>query len=78
LHTGRSRNDQVATVFRLWLRGVIDRIGGLMNDLRGALIDLAEQNADTILPGFTNLQVAQPLTFGHHLIAYVEMFSRDA
>ncbi|WP_243753684.1 lyase family protein, partial [Burkholderia pseudomallei] len=58
LHTGRSRNDQVATDIRLWLRGEIDRIGGLLNDLRGALIDLAEQNADTILPGFTHLQVA--------------------
>ncbi|KVT96947.1 argininosuccinate lyase [Burkholderia ubonensis] len=78
LHTGRSRNDQVATDIRLWLRGEIDRIGGLLGDLRGALIDLAERNADTIMPGFTHLQVAQPVTFGHHLLAYVEMFSRDA
>jgi argininosuccinate lyase len=78
LHTGRSRNDQVATDIRLWLRGEIDRIGALLNDLRGALLDLAEQNADTIMPGFTHLQVAQPVTFGHHLLAYVEMFTRDA
>ncbi|AOJ76216.1 argininosuccinate lyase [Burkholderia ubonensis] len=78
LHTGRSRNDQVATDIRLWLRGEIDRIGGLLGDLRGALIDLAERNAGTIMPGFTHLQVAQPVTFGHHLLAYVEMFSRDA
>lgn len=78
LHTGRSRNDQVATDIRLWLRGEIDRIVGLLGDLRGALLDLAEQHAATIMPGFTHLQVAQPVTFGHHLLAYVEMFSRDA
>jgi len=78
LHTGRSRNDQVATDIRLWLRGEIDRIGALLTDLRRALLDLAEQHADTIMPGFTHLQVAQPVTFGHHLLAYVEMFSRDA
>jgi argininosuccinate lyase len=78
LHTGRSRNDQVATDIRLWLRGEIDRIVGLLKDLRSALIDLAEQNAETIMPGFTHLQVAQPVTFGHHLLAYVEMFTRDA
>ncbi|MEJ0004104.1 MAG: argininosuccinate lyase [Pararobbsia sp.] len=78
LHTGRSRNDQVATDIRLWLRGEIDRIGTLLGALRGALLDLAERHADTILPGFTHLQVAQPVTFGHHLLAYFEMFSRDA
>ncbi|MCW7538659.1 argininosuccinate lyase [Aquabacterium sp. A7-Y] len=78
LHTGRSRNDQVATDVRLWLRGEIDLIGGLLADLQAALLDLAEKNADVILPGFTHLQVAQPVSFGHHMLAYVEMFSRDA
>ena len=78
LHTGRSRNDQVATDIRLWLRAQIDAIDVLLGDLRGALLDLADQHAATILPGFTHLQVAQPVTFGHHLLAYVEMFSRDA
>jgi argininosuccinate lyase len=78
LHTGRSRNDQVATDIRLYLRGVIDDISGLLRELRLALVDLAEQHADTILPGFTHMQVAQPITFGHHLLAYVEMFGRDA
>ncbi|MGI4815263.1 MAG: argininosuccinate lyase [Janthinobacterium lividum] len=78
LHTGRSRNDQVATDIRLWLRGEIDRIGTLLVDLRRALLDMAEQHADTVMPGFTHLQVAQPVTFGHHLLAYVEMFERDA
>src|ERR1700741_2345746 len=77
LHTGRSRNDQVATDIRLWLRGEIDRIGGLLTELRTAVINIAETNAATIMPGFTHLQVAQPVTFGHHLLAYVEMFSRD-
>jgi argininosuccinate lyase len=77
LHTGRSRNDQVATDIRLWLRAEIDRIVGLLIDLRRALIDMAEQHAATIMPGFTHLQVAQPVTFGHHLLAYVEMFTRD-
>ncbi len=77
LHTGRSRNDQVATDVRLWLRGEIDLIGGLLADLQRALLDVAEKNADAILPGFTHLQVAQPISFGHHLLAYVEMFSRD-
>ncbi len=77
LHTGRSRNDQVATDIRLWLRGEIDRIGELLDELRRALLALAEQHADTIMPGFTHLQVAQPVTFGHHLLAYVEMFTRD-
>ncbi|MDY7579472.1 argininosuccinate lyase [Herbaspirillum sp. RTI4] len=78
LHTGRSRNDQVATDIRLYLRGAIDDILGLLRDLRLALLDLAEQHSDTILPGFTHMQVAQPITFGHHILAYVEMFSRDA
>src|SRR5690606_18715818 len=78
LHTGRSRNDQVATDIRLYLRGEIDNIVGLLRELRLALLDLAEQHADTILPGFTHLQVAQPITFGHHMLAYVEMFGRDA
>ena len=78
LHTGRSRNDQVATDVRLWLRGEIDLIGGLLTDLQKALVEIAEQNAEVILPGFTHLQVAQPVSFGHHMLAYVEMFSRDA
>ena len=77
LHTGRSRNDQVATDVRLWLRGEIDLIAGLLVDLQRALVDLADKNADVILPGFTHLQVAQPVSFGHHMLAYVEMFSRD-
>jgi argininosuccinate lyase len=78
LHTGRSRNDQVATDIRLWLRSAIDDISGLLKDLQTALLDLAQANADTILPGFTHMQVAQPVTFGHHMLAYVEMFARDA
>ena len=78
LHTGRSRNDQVATDVRLWLRGEIDLISNLLNDLQKALVTVAEQNVDVILPGFTHLQVAQPVSFGHHMLAYVEMFARDA
>ncbi len=78
LHTGRSRNDQVATDVRLWLRGEIDLLAGLLADLQTALLDVAEKNVEVILPGFTHLQVAQPVSFGHHLLAYVEMFSRDA
>ena len=78
LHTGRSRNDQVATDVRLWLRSEIDLIDGLLTDLQKSLVDVAEQHVETILPGFTHLQVAQPVSFGHHLLAYVEMFSRDA
>ncbi|CAH0348641.1 argininosuccinate lyase [Aquabacterium sp. CECT 9606] len=78
LHTGRSRNDQVATDVRLWLRGEVDEIGVLLTELQKALVAVAEQNAETILPGFTHLQVAQPVAFGHHLLAYVEMFARDA
>jgi len=78
LHTGRSRNDQVATDVRLWLRDEIDGLSALLAELQRALVDLAEKNAEVILPGFTHLQVAQPVSFGHHLLAYVEMFSRDA
>jgi argininosuccinate lyase len=78
LHTGRSRNDQVATDVRLWLVSEIDLIVGLLNDLQKSLIEVAEQNVDVILPGFTHLQVAQPVSFAHHLLAYVEMFERDA
>ena len=77
LHTGRSRNDQVATDIRLYLRSAIDDITGLLKQLQLALLDLAERNSDTIMPGFTHMQVAQPVTFGHHMLAYVEMFSRD-
>ncbi|TCS34024.1 argininosuccinate lyase [Paucimonas lemoignei] len=78
LHTGRSRNDQVATDIRLYMRAAIDDITALLRGLQSALVDLAEKNADTILPGFTHMQVAQPVTFGHHMLAYVEMFGRDA
>jgi len=78
LHTGRSRNDQVATDVRLWLRGEIDLIAGLLTELQKALVEIADRHADVILPGFTHLQVAQPVSFGHHMLAYVEMFARDA
>ena len=78
LHTGRSRNDQVATDLRLWLREAIDGLVAGLAALRGAFIDLAEAHADTIMPGYTHLQVAQPVTFGHHLLAYEAMFARDA
>ena len=78
LHTGRSRNDQVATDLRLWLRGEIDAAAQRLRALRTALVDLAERHADTIMPGFTHLQVAQPVTFGHHLLAYEAMFARDS
>ena len=77
LHTGRSRNDQVATDIRLYLRDAIDDILALIKAFRLALVDLAEQEAETAMPGFTHLQVAQPVTFGHHLLAYVEMLGRD-
>ncbi|MEO8858800.1 MAG: argininosuccinate lyase [Burkholderiaceae bacterium] len=77
LHTGRSRNDQVATDVRLWLRGEIDLISALLDELQGALVAIADANTEVILPGFTHLQVAQPVTFGHHMLAYVEMFARD-
>ncbi|HWH74199.1 MAG TPA: argininosuccinate lyase [Methylibium sp.] len=78
LHTGRSRNDQVATDVRLWLRSEIDAIAALLTELQRALVGVADRHADVILPGFTHLQVAQPVSFGHHLLAYVEMFARDA
>ena len=78
LHTGRSRNDQVATDIRLWLRGAIDEIQAELTALRSGLLGLAEKHAETIMPGFTHLQVAQPITFGHHVMAYAEMFARDA
>ena len=78
LHTGRSRNDQVATDVRLWLRGEIDLINELLADLQKALVDIADKNVDVVMPGFTHLQVAQPVSFGHHMLAYVEMFARDA
>ena len=78
LHTGRSRNDQVATDVRLWLRDEIDAISALLVDLQRALVDVAAKHVDVILPGFTHLQVAQPVSFAHHLLAYVEMFARDA
>ena len=78
LHTGRSRNDQVAADVRLWLRGEIDRLQPLLADMQRALLDVAEPHAETVMPGFTHLQVAQPVSFAHHLLAYVEMFARDA
>ena len=78
LHTARSRNDQVATDIRLWLRGAIDGLQRQLAALRRAFIDLAERNAATIMPGFTHLQVAQPVTFGHHLLAYEAMLARDS
>ncbi len=78
LHTGRSRNDQVATDVRLWLRATVDDVIARIRKLQTAIVDLAEQHADTAMPGFTHLQVAQPVTFGHHLLAYFEMLQRDA
>jgi argininosuccinate lyase len=77
LHTGRSRNDQVALDVRLWTRDTVDRLEAMLCDLQEALIDRAEEYASTIMPGFTHLQTAQPITFGHHLLAYVEMVGRD-
>ncbi|MDO5639421.1 MAG: argininosuccinate lyase [Neisseria sp.] len=77
LHTGRSRNDQVATDIRLWLRDEITTIQALIQNLQTSLVDLAEANADVVMPGFTHLQVAQPVSFGHHMLAYVEMLGRD-
>ncbi|MDP2331544.1 MAG: argininosuccinate lyase [Reyranella sp.] len=77
LHTARSRNDQVALDVRLWVRDTIDRLEPMLRDLQAALIDRAEEYAGTIMPGFTHLQTAQPITFGHHLLAYVEMVGRD-
>ena len=78
LHTGRSRNDQVATDIRLYLRDQVDDILVEINRLQQALLDLAEKEASTILPGFTHLQAAQPVSFGHHMMAYFEMLTRDA
>jgi argininosuccinate lyase len=78
LHTGRSRNDQVATDVRLWLRTEIDGLLALLRELQAVLVERAEVNAEVVMPGFTHLQVAQPVTLGHHLLAYVEMFARDA
>ncbi|GMG85943.1 argininosuccinate lyase [Biformimicrobium ophioploci] len=77
LHTGRSRNDQVATDIRLWLRGQIDAIGAELTRLQSGLVELAAKESDTIMPGFTHLQAAQPVTFGHHLLAWNEMLQRD-
>jgi argininosuccinate lyase len=77
LHTARSRNDQVALDFKLWVRDTIDEIDGQLTDLQKALAAKAEKFAEAVMPGFTHLQSAQPVTFGHHLLAYVEMFSRD-
>ena len=77
LHTARSRNDQVATDFRLWVRDAIDGLDEGLRDLQSALIDQAEAHATTVMPGYTHLQAAQPVTFGHHVMAYVEMFGRD-
>ncbi len=78
LHTARSRNDQVATDVRLYLRASIDHILTLIRGLQKTVLDVADAHADTVMPGFTHLQVAQPVTFGHHLMAYFEMFARDA
>jgi len=77
LHTARSRNDQVATDFRLWVRDAIDRLDTDMQALQAALLDQAEAHAGSVMPGFTHLQTAQPVTLGHHLMAYVEMIGRD-
>jgi argininosuccinate lyase len=78
LHTARSRNDQVATDVRLYLRAAIDQVLALIKNLQRALLDLADEHAETVMPGYTHLQVAQPVTFGHHLLAYFEMLARDA
>src|SRR5262249_203668 len=77
LHTARSRNDQVATDFKLWVRDAIDEIDGILVDSQRALAQKALANAAPWMPGFTHLQTAQPVTFGHHLLAYVEMAARD-
>jgi argininosuccinate lyase len=77
LHTARSRNDQVALDLRLWVRGTLDGLDGGLRDMQAVLIGKAEDHADTVMPGFTHLQTAQPITLGHHLLAYVEMFGRD-
>ena len=77
LHTARSRNDQVATDFRLWVRDAVDEVDGRLRALQAALVAAAETHADAVMPGFTHLQVAQPVTLGHHLMAYYEMLKRD-
>jgi argininosuccinate lyase len=77
LHTARSRNDQVALDFRLWVKEELGRTEAALTRLITAFLDKAEQHADTVMPGFTHLQSAQPVTFGHHCMAYVEMFGRD-
>ena len=77
LHTARSRNDQVATDLRLWVRVAVERLDGAMRELQRALIDRAEAEVATVMPGYTHLQIAQPVTLGHHLMAYVEMIGRD-
>jgi argininosuccinate lyase len=77
LHTARSRNDQVATDFRMWVRSACDEAVASIRELQRALVDVAGQNAETVMPGFTHLQVAQPVTLGHHLLAYYEMLKRD-
>lgn len=77
LHTGRSRNDQIATDVRLWLRAVSDETVALLREFQQGLVDLAEREAETIMPGFTHLQVAQPVSFGHHMLAWYEMLCRD-
>jgi argininosuccinate lyase len=77
LHTARSRNDQVAVDFRLYIRDAVDHLGSQLSDLQHALVTKAEQHAGTVMPGFTHLQTAQPITFGHHCLAYVEMLARD-
>jgi argininosuccinate lyase len=77
LHTARSRNDQVATDFRMWVRDAIDRTDRLLKELQAALLARAEEHAAAVMPGFTHLQAAQPVTLGHHFMAYVEMFGRD-
>ncbi|MEQ8195577.1 MAG: argininosuccinate lyase, partial [Rhodospirillales bacterium] len=77
LHTARSRNDQVATDFRMWVRDAVDSLNAAVQDLQGAMIDIAEKHAGAIMPGMTHLQLAQPVTLGHHMLAYVEMLGRD-
>ncbi|WP_037492571.1 argininosuccinate lyase [Sneathiella glossodoripedis] len=77
LHTARSRNDQVATDMRLWVRDTMDHLDGELKELQLALVNLADEEAGTVMPGFTHLQAAQPVTFGHHMLAYTEMFARD-
>src|SRR3546814_16887449 len=77
LHTARSRNDQVATDFRLWVRDAIDDVMAGLDSLQRALVGRAEEHAEAVMPGFTHLQVAQPVTLGHHFMAYYEMLRRD-